>query len=78
MKFSKGLEIKDGVLCGKGTCTDNNIIIPDGVTKIGDNAFEGCPLLTFHGTKSSAAEQYAKKNNIPFEEKANHSYRHCR
>lgn len=40
--------------------------IPASVTMISHDAFYGCKSLTIHGKAGSAAEQYAKKNNIPF------------
>ena len=45
------------------------IYIPESVTEIIDGtygAFEGCESLTIHGKSGSAAESYAKENNIPF------------
>ena len=41
-----------------------NITIPDSVTSIESKAFEKCDALTLHG--GSAAEQYAKDNNINY------------
>ena len=38
---------------------------PETVTEIGEIAFEGCPA-TISSAPGSAAEQYAKENNIPF------------
>lgn len=37
---SQGLEIKDGVLLGVRTCTDSLIVVPNGVTIIGDSALK--------------------------------------
>lgn len=37
------------------------------MTEIDKRAFDGCPNLTIHAPAGSYAEQYAKKNNIPFE-----------
>ena len=53
--------------CAFAGCTDlTEITIPDSVTEIGANAFLDCKNLTIHGTPGSAAETYAKKDNIPF------------
>ncbi len=50
-----------------GYCTAlESIKIPDSVTSIGEYAFHGCPLLTIYASKGSAAEEYARKNNIKF------------
>ena len=40
-KYSEGLKIVNDVLVGIGSCTDKNIIIPEGVTKIQNEAFYG-------------------------------------
>ena len=45
-----------------------SVIIPDSVICIAGNAFDNCPLLTIYGYKNSYAEEYAKENNIKFEE----------
>ena len=37
--ISKGLEINDGVLVGRGGCKDQYIVVPQGVTAIGESAF---------------------------------------
>ena len=46
---SQGLEYHyDGnnvILIGKGTCTDSNVVIPEGVTRIGNRAFSNCDNL---------------------------------
>jgi hypothetical protein len=48
-------------------CTNlTSITISGAVTYIGGSAFEDCPKLTIHGPAGSYAEQYAKKNKIPF------------
>ena len=46
-----------------------SIIIPRNVRTIRDSAFAGCKNLTIYGERGSAAENYAKKNNIKFVEK---------
>lgn len=43
-----------------------SITIPDSVTSIGEGAFNNCPNLTIHAPAGSAAETYARDNNIPF------------
>ena len=45
-KASEGLEIKNNVLVGIGTCKDKDVVIPDGVTSIGYCAFTDCSSLT--------------------------------
>ena len=45
------------------------ITLPPAITSIGKNAFLQCANLTIYGVKNSAAEKYAKANNIPFVEK---------
>lgn len=47
------------------------IRIPYSVTSIRDGAFEGCSKLTIKGYTGSAAETYAKANDIPFESLGN-------
>lgn len=42
------------------------IIVPASVEQIGKDAFSYCSKLTIHAPAGSFAEQYAKKNNIPF------------
>ena len=42
------------------------ISIPKSVTSIGTDAFKYCKNLTIYGFKDSAAESYAKANNIKF------------
>lgn len=43
------------------------ITIPKSAKKIGANVFKGCPDLTLHVWKDSAAHMYAQKNSLPFE-----------
>ena len=43
--YSKGLDIEGHVLLGVGDCSDAHIIIPDGVTHIGEMAFFYCESL---------------------------------
>ncbi len=43
--FSKGLKIIDGVLKGKGTCADTDIVVPKGVKSVGKNAFSFCKTI---------------------------------
>lgn len=53
--------------CAFNDCTGLiSITIPNSITKIDWSAFKGCPNLTIHAPLGSYAEQYAKKNNIPF------------
>ena len=44
-----------------------SVTILDSVTEIGDDAFEDCPNLTIHAPAGSKAEEFAKKQGIPFE-----------
>ncbi|MCI9588282.1 MAG: leucine-rich repeat protein [Oscillospiraceae bacterium] len=41
-------------------------VIPASVTKISSSAFAGCPKLTIYGKAGSAAETFAREQNIPF------------
>lgn len=49
------------------------VVIPEGVTKIGEFAFGdvfcngNCENLAIHAPAGSFAEQYARENNIKFE-----------
>lgn len=48
-------------------CTGiTSITIPGSVTNIGYGVFASCPNLTLHAPAGSAAESYARDNNIPF------------
>lgn len=45
-----------------------DLIVPESVTEVGENAFMGMSSsFTIICTKSSAAEQYARKHNVPFQ-----------
>ena len=41
--------------------------LPESVVKIGDEAFGDCQYLTMYVRENSAALQYARSENIPFE-----------
>ena len=57
-------EINDQAFTG---CTDLvKISIPESVKYIGTDVFKNCRNLTIYGYKDSAAESYAKANNINF------------
>ena len=43
-----------------------SVKIPNGVTSIGEDAFDGCNHVTLIVGKDSYAEQYAKDNKIPY------------
>ena len=49
-------------------CCDNltSASIGSSVKEIGANAFGGCAKVSFICNKNSAAQQYAKENNIPY------------
>lgn len=57
--------IEDGRLT-KYNGAGGDITIPDGVTNIGEHAFEYCRKRNIHAPKGSYAEKYAKDNNIAF------------
>ncbi len=42
------------------------ITIPDSVSEIGNCVFDGCEKITLYVSKNSYAEEYSKKNKIPF------------
>ncbi|MBO4695406.1 MAG: leucine-rich repeat protein [Clostridia bacterium] len=44
-KYSRGLDIKDDVLCGIGSCMDTDIIIPTNVISIKEQAFFCCKKI---------------------------------
>ncbi len=44
-----------------------SVKIPDSVKRIGYEAFSECERLTIQASKGSMAEEYAKKNEIPFQ-----------
>lgn len=68
----RSIDIPDGTTAIEafafaGCSNLTSISIPDSTTFIGDGAFNGCnELLTIRATAGSAAEQYARKNNIRF------------
>ena len=43
-----------------------SVTIPDSVTSIEDDTFRYCENIMIHCYKNSYAEEYAKKNNIPY------------
>ena len=43
-----------------------SVTIPNGVTTIEDDTFRYCENIMIHCYKNSYAEEYAKKNNIPY------------
>ena len=45
-----------------------NLNFNGGEIKYVKNAFEGCENLTIYAPTDSTAEQFAKRNNIPFVE----------
>ena len=57
-----------GTKAFKGCGGMKKIVIPPSVTKIADDAFDGCMRLTIYGQKGSYAHEYAKKHDIPFKE----------
>ncbi len=68
----KEVIIPDGVVSIGSWAFENclgllSISIPDSVTTIGNGAFSGCSGFTIYCGSGSAAEQYAKDNNIPYE-----------
>ena len=65
------ITIPDGVTSiGKGvfaSCTSlQTIVIPASVTTIAEDAFAGCSEITICGKEGSAAEDFAKENNLTF------------
>jgi len=57
---------KIGARVFKGCVYLTDVVIPDSVTEIGQEAFADCHKLNIHAPTNSCAEQYAKENNIPF------------
>ncbi|MBR1765313.1 MAG: leucine-rich repeat protein [Ruminococcus sp.] len=57
--------IEDDVFNSCKSLTD--ITIPDSVTEIAINVFEGCSKVTIHCHSGSAAEAYAKENDINYQ-----------
>ena len=43
-----------------------SVMIPESVTSIDNDAFSDCESLTIHAPSGSYAEEYARKNGIPF------------
>ena len=41
LDYSEGLDIRDNVLYGRGTCSDKYVVVPDYVTSVVDGAFSG-------------------------------------
>ena len=60
------IEIRDNAFEGCKGITE--IVISYFCKKIGKDVFKGCPNLVIRANKSSYAYQYAKENNIQFEE----------
>ena len=57
-------KIGEGAFSGCSSLT--NITIPESVMSIGERAFDGCGGLIIRAKSGSAAEQYARNNNILF------------
>lgn len=47
--------------------TLTQVLIPESVTSIGENAFKNQTAITIYGLEGSYAETYARENNIPFD-----------
>ena len=60
-----GFEITGGVLT-KYTGPGGDVVIPDGVTEIGEEAFYWCSDAELIVGEGSCAEQYAQENEIPY------------
>jgi len=68
---SQGVKIPDGVrLIGERAFANNEslilVLMPDSVTDIADNAFEGCDNVEFICASMNTAAAYAKEKGIPF------------
>lgn len=50
----------------RGCVSMREVFLPESLTIIGDNAFADCGQLIIHCKPGSYAEEYAKKNSIPF------------
>ena len=63
--FEEGMKfIPDRIAYGESSL--QQVIIPESVIHIGDGAFYGCTSMVIFGVPGSDAEEYAIKNNIPF------------
>lgn len=54
--------------CAFGGCSNlKSITVPSTVSRIADNAFDGCGQLTIYGKAGSFAQTFAEEKNIPFQ-----------
>ena len=49
-----------------GAVTIGDIYVPETVTVIGEDAFQGCRKAVIHGKPGSEAEKAAERDNVPF------------
>ena len=61
--------MKIGNLAFNGNISLTSVEIPESVKEIEGSALCECPNLTIYAPKGSKAEEYAKRNGIPFEAK---------